>query len=268
MKIKAAVFDIDGTLVARGQKAPSTATAEAVKALAKQGVKIIIATGRARFTAQAVLGKSVKADYYVTVNGAHVTDAAGAGMWQNRMTPEEMYVLVDFCEDYDLPLEFIFEDAYYAYVEYPTLYRHLKAYREMLPYLKDGEDQVRHLEDMPFGACAAMNEQRMQEFVQKYGYLGLQMVSFAPGHYDISSPKTNKKASVSRLLEQLGITWQETAAFGDSENDAELLQAAGFAVAMENGDECVKKQADVIAPNAAQEGVAQVINKYLLQQEA
>ena len=44
-----------------------------------------------------------------------------------------------------------------------------------------------------------------------------------------------KAAGVGRLLERLGISWAETAAFGDGENDAELLEAAGFAVAMEGG---------------------------------
>lgn len=264
MNIKAAVFDIDGTLVARGHSAPGNKTAAAIKELANSGVAIIIATGRARFTAQAVLGKAVKPDYFVAVNGAHVTDAAGTELWQFRMTPEEMYVLVDFCEDYDLPLEFIFDDGYYTYVEYPAVRRMKEKYTEILPYVKDGEDQVRHLESMPFGACAAMSEARMQQFMEKYGYLGLKAVSFAPGGYDISGLGINKKEGVARLLEKLGIRWEETAAFGDGENDAELLRAAGFAVAMENGAESAKREADVIAPCAQDDGAAEIIRRYLI----
>lgn len=118
MKIKAAVFDIDGTLVPYGAPGPGQAAVQALRELAQSGVAVVIATGRARYTAQWVLGSGIKPDYFAAVNGADVTDAAGRPVWQSRMTPEEMYALVDFCEDHELPLEFIFSDAYYVYVEY------------------------------------------------------------------------------------------------------------------------------------------------------
>ena len=75
MKIKAAVFDIDGTLVPYGAPGPSPATAQALRALAQSGVSVMIATGRARCTAEWVLGTAVKPDYFAAVNGADVTDA-------------------------------------------------------------------------------------------------------------------------------------------------------------------------------------------------
>lgn len=118
MKIKAAVFDIDGTLVPYGAPGPGQAAVQALRELAQSGVAVVIATGRARYTAQWVLGSGIKLDYFAAVNGADVTDAAGRPVWQSRMTHEEMYALVDFCEDHELPLEFIFSDAYYVYVEY------------------------------------------------------------------------------------------------------------------------------------------------------
>ena len=110
MKIKAAVFDIDGTLVPYGAPGPGQAAVQALRELAQSGVAVVIATGRARYTAQWVLGSGIKPDYFAAVNGADVTDAAGRPVWQSRMTPEEMYALVDFCEDHELPLEFIFSE--------------------------------------------------------------------------------------------------------------------------------------------------------------
>ena len=59
MGIRAAVFDIDGTLVPRGQGMPSPATVRALSALSRSGVAVIIATGRARYTAEPVLGALV-----------------------------------------------------------------------------------------------------------------------------------------------------------------------------------------------------------------
>ena len=152
MKIKAAVFDIDGTLVPYGAPGPGQAAVQALRELAQSGVAVVIATGRARYTAQWVLGSGIKPDYFAAVNGADVTDAAGRPVWQSRMTPEEMYALVDFCEDHELPLEFIFSDAYYVYVEYAAFVEKYCGQNAASGFfdsvLRDGEDQVRHLQDM------------------------------------------------------------------------------------------------------------------------
>ena len=162
MKIKAAVFDIDGALVPDGAPGPGQAAVQALRELAQSGVAVVIATGRARYTAQWVLGSGIKPDYFAAVNGAECgTHAAGRPVWQSRMTPEEMYALVDFCEDHELPLEFIFSDAYYVYVGYAAFVEKYCGQNAASGFfdsvLRDGEDQVRHLQDMPFGACAAMD---------------------------------------------------------------------------------------------------------------
>ena len=121
--------------------------------------------------------------------------------------------------------------------------------------LRDGEDQVRHLQDMPFGACAAMDARHAAAFEAKYGHLGLRFIPFAPGRYDVLRAGAGKAAGVGRLLERLGISWAETAAFGDGENDAELLEAAGFAVAMEGGAQSL----------LALDGAAAAVREYLLE---
>ena len=73
----------------------------------------------------------------------------------------------------------------------------------------------------------------------------------------------------SRLLERLGISWAETAAFGDGENDAgNLLEAAGFAVAMEGGAQSLLPLADAVAPAAALDGAAAAVREYLLERRA
>ena len=50
------MFDIDGTLVPYGAPGPSQAAVQALRELAQSGVAVVIATGRARYTAQWVLG--------------------------------------------------------------------------------------------------------------------------------------------------------------------------------------------------------------------
>ena len=64
MKIKAAVFDIDGTLVPYGAPGPGQAAVQALRELAQSGVAVVIATGRARYTAQWGAGQRDKAGLF------------------------------------------------------------------------------------------------------------------------------------------------------------------------------------------------------------
>jgi hydroxymethylpyrimidine pyrophosphatase-like HAD family hydrolase len=65
------------------------------------------------------------------------------------------------------------------------------------------------------------------------------------------------------LAERSGFAAERTVAFGDGENDLELLEWAGYAVAVENAHESLKARADWTCPGPDDEGVAQVIEALL-----
>jgi hydroxymethylpyrimidine pyrophosphatase-like HAD family hydrolase len=65
------------------------------------------------------------------------------------------------------------------------------------------------------------------------------------------------------LGEQLGFGPERVVAFGDGENDVELLEWAGFGVAVANAHPRVLAAADWVCPSAAEEGVAQVVEALL-----
>lgn len=263
MQIKAAVFDIDGTLVPVGASAPSARTLAALCALRQRGVAVILATGRALFAAQAI-ADSAAPDYYVAACGNLVADANGRALAQNTFTQEEMYALVDFCEDYELPMAFAFEDGYYAYVEHERLREYYGPFDASLSFLHGGENQTRHLKSMPYGASGVITPQQAEAFTQRYAHFGIRFVPFAGDFCDILRRGVSKAEALTHLLERIGITWAQTAAFGDGANDKEMLAEAGFAVAMENGSAALREIATVIAPDAAQDGVAEVIERYFL----
>jgi Cof subfamily protein (haloacid dehalogenase superfamily) len=264
MKIKAAVFDIDGTLLPHGKLRVSPAVIQALNELRRQGVVVVIATGRALFSAHSVL-RGVPADYLVTANGACVTDANDRTLHSECMTSEEMYALVDFCEDDEIPLSFTFPDGHYMYVEGQKMREIAGQDPNLRPFLRDGEDQVRHLEGMPCGATAFLTAEQVDAFTQKYGYLGLQFFPFAPDECDIVRTGVDKAIAVERLLQAQGIAWEQTAAFGDSTNDAQMLARAGVSVVMENGAAELKQTAQIVAPPCTADGVASVIAQWVAQ---
>jgi hypothetical protein len=84
-----------------------------------------------------------------------------------------------------------------------------------------------------------------------------------PFFLEFASPEVTKASGLDFLAEHLGFTRDRTVAFGDGENDVELLEWAGFGVAVANAHPRVLAVADWVCPSAVEEGVAQVIEALL-----
>jgi len=84
-----------------------------------------------------------------------------------------------------------------------------------------------------------------------------------PYFLELASPDATKGTGLAFLADRLGFTAEQTIAFGDGENDVELLQWAGYAVAVANAHEKVLALADFVCPSVEEEGVAQVIEALL-----
>jgi Cof subfamily protein (haloacid dehalogenase superfamily) len=84
-----------------------------------------------------------------------------------------------------------------------------------------------------------------------------------PQFLELASPDVTKAAGLAFVAEHLGFSADRTVAFGDGENDVELLEWAGYAVAVENAHERVLAVADLVCPSPELEGVSRVIEAYL-----
>ncbi len=84
-----------------------------------------------------------------------------------------------------------------------------------------------------------------------------------PYFLEFAHPEVTKAAGMDFLAERLGVSPAQAVAFGDGENDVELLEWAGFAVAVANAHERVLAVADFVCPRDSDEGVAQLIEAYL-----
>ena len=149
MQYKLLLLDIDGTLRPGSCERVPKENAEAVCAVQRAGVKVAIATGRGRIGVGKGLLRSIRPDYWVCAGGAQLVDYKGCDLALHRLTSEEMYALVDFCEDYNYPLQFNFRDACYVYCEYEALRNNYAKMGSSGLTCVDGEDQDRHLIDMP-----------------------------------------------------------------------------------------------------------------------
>ena len=201
MQYKILASDYDNTLVPFGENQPRPAMVKAVKKLQAAGGKFVLSTGRAwsAINRKGQLG-GIRFDYAITCNGACVVDKNGTIVAEHPMTNEEMYALVDFCEDYNYPLQFDFKDAYYAYCEYDILHKYYDQMNSVGLDCVDGEDQDRHLIDMPHAAFCIFPEGALERFNEKYDHLGLTSCRWAASCPTAPTSMTSCGAGSTRAL--------------------------------------------------------------------
>jgi Cof subfamily protein (haloacid dehalogenase superfamily) len=84
-----------------------------------------------------------------------------------------------------------------------------------------------------------------------------------PYFLEFAHPDVSKGAGLQWVAERLGFTAAETVACGDGENDRELLDWAGFGVAVANAHPEILARADLVVPDVEHEGVADLFEAYL-----
>ena len=250
-----------------GEPKPRPAVVKAVKKLQAAGGRFVLSTGRGYCVVHKEQLGGIRFDYAITCNGACVVDKNGTIVAEHPLTNEEMYALVDFCEDYNYPLQFNYRDAYYAYCEYDAL----KGFYDAMPKsgltCLDGEDQDRHLIDMPHAAFVVMPPQELAHFNEKFGHLNLHFMQVGGVGkdgwccYDVVRGGMDKGVGLADLCEKIGLTLADAVAAGDSANDVGMLKAAGLGCCMSNGTPDAKAAADRVIGDVREDGLAALIEE-------
>ena len=112
------------------------------------------------------------------------------------------------------------------------------------------------------GEYMATVEQKIQEVMQGR----LSIYRSEPFFLEVMAKGIDKAASLERLLQHTGIKREEMIACGDGFNDLSMIKFAGLGVAMQNAQEVVKQQADYITDSNDEDGVAKVVETFLLKE--
>ena len=98
-----------------------------------------------------------------------------------------------------------------------------------------------------------------EEIKEKYA-----LVKSLPMTLEIMNKECNKGFGLERLIKELGVNREEVISIGDEQNDFEMIKFAGLGVAMGNASEKIKEIADYITKTNEEDGVAHVIEKFVL----
>ena len=121
-----------------------------------------------------------------------------------------------------------------------------------------------HADPTKLVAVGVPEELDALEDVLKPHFRGRLFVSKSLPHFlEFAHPDVSKGSGLAFVAERLGFTAAETVACGDGENDRELLDWAGFGVAVANAHEDILRRADLVVPSVDEEGVALLLEAFV-----
>ena len=112
------------------------------------------------------------------------------------------------------------------------------------------------------------SEEEKELFREDAGELDLYISDSLGIGYEISPRDAAKALGLEALCRLLGIPVARSMAVGDGANDVELMQAAGFSVAMGNAVEAVLRAADAVTEDCDHDGAARAVLRYMLGETA
>lgn len=252
--IKAAFFDVDGTLLSHKSKGVPHSARRAIDVLKAAGILCIVATGRQISEMEKLPIADIPFDGYITLNGQLLLDGEKKLICATPITGRVKDFLVECYKKHTFPALIVEERR--AYLNFVN--DHVRATQaaissgipeldtytggeiyQFCAYLRPGEE---HLVDPVAGECV----------MTRWNFGGLDIIAQGGG----------KVTGISRYLDLCGLKRQEIIAFGDGENDIEMLRFAGIGVAMGNAESEVKAAADYVTADIDEDGIAKALRHF------
>ncbi|EOL44439.1 sugar-phosphatase [Enterococcus caccae] len=268
MSVKLVAIDIDGTLLDSNRKI-SPKVKETLKKANESGMYIVLCTGRPLPGVKeqlAELDLYGDNDYVITYNGSLVqATKSNEIISQYTLSYDDFLEIELMSRKVGSHLHTIDDQAIY------TANRDIGKYSVHEAYLVDMPLKYRAVDemtpDMSIIKMMMIDEpeildqaisQLPEEFANKYT-----TVKSTDFYYEILNKEASKGNALAKLADHLGIAQSETMAIGDNENDLSMIEYAGIGVAMGNATESVKRAADIQTSSNDEDGVAEVLLKYM-----
>ena len=236
----------------------------ALEAAHAAGLHVIVVTGRMVQSVRRAIAPAGLDDPVISYQGAVVARADGTWLRHEPIPLDLAREAITFLEAEGYNPNVYVDDELYVgaategsreYARYNHIELHVVG--EMLSWLREPPTKL---------VCVGDPKALDAVEVRAKTHLGSRMYisKSLPQFLEFAAPGVTKGAGLDFLAREMGFTASETVAFGDGENDVELVEWAGYGVAVENAHERVKAVADWICPSAADQGVAQVLEALLL----
>ena len=232
------------------------------------GCHFVVATGNLLHQARNIFSEYAPQMGFVTTNGAFVHE--GERLVAKRTMPAKTAARVAHLVS-SMPevLNYAVMGEHGAYMERGRCSQEEFDIWKLFTYRQSWVDDIRRVDDAVGSICLITEEAHADAVAMRLTYeLADEVYAVSSGtengyvSFDIQMPGVSKAWGLERLMEAWGISRDEVIAFGDADNDIEMLELAGRGFAMANGSANVKAAADEICPPNTESGVIQVLERY------
>ncbi len=275
--MKAIILDIDGTLLT-SEKELSSKTKESLMKAQKQGIKVILASGRPT-TGMLDLAKELELATYdgllVSYNGSKVIDVkTGKELFNQAMTVEEGKAVLEHMKQFDVTVMIDKDDYLYTNDVFGCVVDLRGKPFNLIEYESRGgkfklceKDDLAEFLDYPINKILTAGQpeylQEVYKEMREPFKDKLNCVFTADVYFEFTAQHVDKAKALETVLSPLGIERKDVIAFGDGHNDITMLAYAGVGVAMGNAVPELKKIADVETLSNDEDGIATILSKYL-----
>lgn len=253
---KIVFFDVDGTLITSEHKI-SAQTMQAISKLKENGIQVAISTGRAPYDA-VEFADQIVADYMICMNGAIVLDRNRV-IYHNPIDLNDIQEVTKIAINHRHALFYCGLDKILSAVPEG----HSKTGGFSYELFEFPSFQPDYYKSNPvYQMQLFCSNQEMYLYNDLKNRLKIYRWNVQGNGSDVVRMDTNKSNGVKQLLNHLKMDKSYSVAFGDGENDLEMIEYAGFGVAMANAVNPLKEKADFVTKSNNENGIAHAL-RYL-----
>ncbi|MGG4489260.1 Cof-type HAD-IIB family hydrolase [Metabacillus idriensis] len=282
---KLIAIDLDGTLLNSENKI-SAENLKAIKSAQKEGIEVVVATGRAHFDVKEIFKDTGVKTWVIAANGATIHNPEGALFHSQPMEKETAAAALQFLEHNHYYYEVFGRDAIYT----PQSGRELlnieidrvesanpdadrsrlllaaeKQYSQTgFRFVESYMDILHQTEEIYNILAFSFHQEKLDAGWEKFKHTeNITLVTSAAHNFEIEHVLASKGIALQKLCANLAIELNDTAAIGDSMNDKSMLEIAGKSIAMGNARPEIKAICRDITLTNDQDGVELAIKRLI-----
>lgn len=261
-------FDLDGTVLRRDLEI-SDRTVSALQRLRERGMRLVVATGRRYESAVEHAGRLGFGDKdpVVCYGGSMIRRVGGETLLHRTLPKDASLEVLDWAAERGLHARIFVDGRVITSPDSSATMKFMRRFEEPgvvavdspLEWLRDGGEEPTKLVivDNPDGVERWLDEARE-------AFRGRLFVTRSLPHYvEVGSLEGTKSGALGFLCERWGIDAGRVIAFGDADNDVDMLRFAGRGVAVGPMTAEVREAADEVVPSVDEDGVARYVEKLL-----
>ncbi|MCM3545417.1 Cof-type HAD-IIB family hydrolase [Priestia megaterium] len=254
MSYKIIFFDVDGTLTHHENRTISNETREIVKTLKDKGIKVVAATGRPLSLCEEI--KELGIDTFITANGAFTVHNEEI-IHKLSMDKHAAREVFEYAASHNHGLSFYTKELSMNGIKDDNI---LKALKETLSLSDYPQINERIYDEDIYLMCLYSDDKTAEQYKQRFPQLMFKR--WHPFVVSVLQEEITKSVAIVKVLNYFNIHQSEAIAFGDGNNDIDMIEFVGLGIAMGNGSDKLKRAADFVTKKSSEDGIEFALKKF------